>query len=180
MVNLTPFSVPYESAFVPEHSLLLPIQHLLGNKIALFLKDDTQGLVSKPLDISYWKFEKTFPYTGRVHISPKLGLDLGLFEDLELGKTPNDYPKISERTTNKEGVNISFFYPCSRENWNFRIHYTSQEYFVDRDAKFLIAHARISQSSMNSYDEGELDKVVYNPPLEVVQIDGKRWITKPN
>jgi len=175
MTNISPDLVPHKTAFVPQYSLFLPVQHLLGNKIGFALENDAGVLMRGGLELSYWKFEKDRPYAGRIHIFPVAGLELRLIEDFAVGEMPEDYPKIGERTTSKDEVNLSLLYP-SMEFWNFRIHYNSNGTFVDKEAACLLAEGRIRQTSMNNYEETERE--IYNPPRKAVQAAGK-WIVAP-
>jgi hypothetical protein len=164
MSSNKPFLTPFRTAFDPEIGLYLPLIHLLGKRIALFLERGNQ------LDISYWKFDpesalgKT--HTGRVHIVPTLlESELSLIEDLILSEPPQDFPRISERTTSSREVNISLLYPLSMENWNFRIHYNQTMSLIDDiECKFLIAEGRLRNSLSDRFCFEDSQKEVYSPP----------------
>lgn len=175
MTNLSYQDVPYRTAFDSQFDLSLPLAHLRGNKIGFFIRNIEGDLVRGDLEMSYWKFEKDKPYTGRVHISPPPLCELFLIEDFVVGKMPKGYPRIGERTTSKDEVNLSLHYP-SNELWNFKIHYTNKEQLVDREAKHLIAEARIYYNNCGDYTTRE--SAIYVPPREVVQIEDGKWATK--
>lgn len=168
MVNIEPFLTAFRTAFDPETGLHIPIEHLKGRRIALYLEGGNQ------LDISYWRFDPKSTlgkvYAGRVHIVPTLlGSELTLIEDILVSDSPGDFPIISERTTSSKGVNISLLYPRSRENWNFRIHYNRNDLpclpIDDPECEFLIASGRLRKASLSdrlSFKDSEVQ--VYNPP----------------
>ncbi|MEI7718401.1 MAG: hypothetical protein WCI72_00920 [archaeon] len=179
MTNLDPRDVPYQTAFDEHMGLSLPLSHLLGNRIGFFIKNIEGELVWGGLELSFWKFEKDTPYSGRIHISPSPLSELILIEDLVVGEMPKDYPMIGERKTSKDEVDLSLYYP-SREFWNFRIHYTNKGQLVDKEAKHLIAETRIRCSIPSNYAEEYSDSKVYVPPRKVVQMENGKWATKPN
>lgn len=116
-------SYPYETAYVSRHGLILPLAHLLGNKIAISLDDPLDMTTGRSLVVSAWKFKTPGPYAGRIHMAPRGFEEITLIEDMsEMMKRPKDFPNIFERTTKKDLVYIGMFYPKTREIWNYQIH----------------------------------------------------------
>jgi len=120
------FGFPFKQAVYDDSDLGIPLAHLFGNKIAISVLNGSQ------IDVSAWRpsNERASSYAGRIHISPlEFGADadktteLVLIEDIILpDKALDNFPRVGERTTSYNLVNVSLSYSDPFALWNFQIH----------------------------------------------------------
>ena len=114
----------FDRAVNDDCSLSLPIKHLLGNGIGLYVENGSQ------IHVSEWQLRDGAAegYGGRIYISPVKGIipkkeaGLILIEDIVVGDRPADYPSIVGRVTCPELAIRSLYYPKSMKLWEFYFH----------------------------------------------------------
>jgi hypothetical protein len=164
----------YRTSYDPTVGLFLSLKHLKCKGMGIGAERDCRSL-----DVSYWKFKQSGPYAGSVHISPSSGSELKLIEDFPKFDDSPDFPQIASRMTDSKLVNISMYYPLSRELWDFTIHYKSHGLIVDQEAESLLADGRVSPKISNPWEYEDREVSVYRPPRQVVKLSDGKWVTKP-
>ena len=139
---------PFRDAYTPELDLRVPLAHLLGNKVAVYLQDLPELITGRKLVISAWKPldpTKNLMSPVRFHLAPQGFAKIKLIEDIALPTMPQDYPMVVERSTEKDLVSTSLVYPATREIWQFRIHLDNPRIVEDRECELIAEEVLVAR-----------------------------------